>query len=158
MSIKRTPKAKPKNKAATRPKTDKKAVVSDKDMAYIAKLTKQYSDEDSINEIKESASLDSLKALMDIDTVEESPQEEQEHLKKDDKQARDAMFDIAEDILDFKPKQAKKYMTANQVMRKLIAICTTKGKSKSKKIKTSGTGHRIINVRYSGDTVILELG
>lgn len=155
MSIKRT--SKPKNKATAKPKTDRNTV-SDKDLAYIAKLTKQYGDEDSINEIKEAASLDSLKALMDIDTVEESPQEEKEHLKKDDKQARDAMFDIAEDILDFKPKPSKKYMTANQVMRKLIAICTTKGKSKSKKIKTAGTGHRIINVRYSGDTVILELG
>lgn len=157
MSIKRKT-TRPKSRAATKPKTDKKTVVSDKDLAYITKLTKQYGDEESINEIKESASLESLKTLMDIDTVEESPQEEQEHLKKDDKQARDAMFDIAEDILDFKPKPSKKYMTANQVMRKLIAICTTKGKSKSKKIKTSGTGHRIINVRYSGDTVILELG
>lgn len=140
--------------------TDKRA--SDKDLKYVERLIKALGrkEDTSINEIKESADIDSMSEFLDVEPSDETPEEDEQAIRNALKSmpggSTQDMFSIAESMLNVKDKSMRKGLTANEVLKKLLGICSID--NAPTKIRTKGNGHLIVDVRYSGDTITLELG
>lgn len=141
--------------------TDKKAS-SDKDLKYVERLIKALGrkEDTSINEIKESADIGSMSEFLDVEPSDETPEDDEQAIRNALKNmsggSNKDMFSIAESMLNVKDKSMRKGLTANDVLKKLLGICSSN--NAPNKIRTRGDGHLIVDVRYSDDTVFLELG